>query len=185
MRWQIPCTAVVLTLAASAAHAQTVIAPEPAVSAPTAATAVTRPSRTVRTVTTVRTVRPATRRRVVTRRTTVTDRVMPGTTTTVMPAAAGTVATTYPAAPLYSYDYNSDDEYAAPVPYGGPPVYDTVVQVQTPAPVAPAPAVLPAATVAAPVAVGAAVPFYRYVYQPDRILVIDPNTGIAVQAIPR
>ncbi len=43
--------------------------------------------------------------------------------------------------------------------------------------VAPAPA--------APVVAGASVPFYRYVYEPDRILVIDPSTGIAVQAIPR
>jgi hypothetical protein len=32
---------------------------------------------------------------------------------------------------------------------------------------------------------GAPVLFYRYVYEPDRILVIDPSTGIAVQAIPR
>jgi hypothetical protein len=38
---------------------------------------------------------------------------------------------------------------------------------------------------AAPAMSGAAVPFYRYVYEPDRILVIDPSTGIAVQAIPR
>ena len=29
------------------------------------------------------------------------------------------------------------------------------------------------------------IPAYRYVYEPDRILVIDANTGIAVQAIPR
>jgi hypothetical protein len=28
-------------------------------------------------------------------------------------------------------------------------------------------------------------PIYRYVYETDRILVIDPRTGIAVQAIPR
>jgi hypothetical protein len=28
-------------------------------------------------------------------------------------------------------------------------------------------------------------PAYRYVYQPDRILVIDANTGVAVQALPR
>jgi hypothetical protein len=28
-------------------------------------------------------------------------------------------------------------------------------------------------------------PIYRYVYEADRILVIDPHTGIAVQAIPR
>jgi hypothetical protein len=38
---------------------------------------------------------------------------------------------------------------------------------------------------AAPAATGTPVPFYRYVYEPDRILVIDPSTGIAVQAIPR
>jgi hypothetical protein len=38
---------------------------------------------------------------------------------------------------------------------------------------------------AAPAGPGAAVPFYRYEYEPDRILVIDPSTGIAVQAIPR
>jgi hypothetical protein len=36
-----------------------------------------------------------------------------------------------------------------------------------------------------PAVAGAPVPFYRYVYEPDRILVIDPSTGIAVQAIPR
>jgi hypothetical protein len=28
-------------------------------------------------------------------------------------------------------------------------------------------------------------PTYRYVYEPDRILVVDPFTGVAVQAIPR
>jgi hypothetical protein len=45
--------------------------------------------------------------------------------------------------------------------------------------------------VAAPlydVAPGAAIavaPTYQYLYQPDRILVIDPATGIAVQSIPR
>jgi hypothetical protein len=32
---------------------------------------------------------------------------------------------------------------------------------------------------------GAAYPVYRYVYEPDRILVIDPATNIAIQAIPR
>jgi hypothetical protein len=37
----------------------------------------------------------------------------------------------------------------------------------------------------APAAVGGPVATYRYVYQPDRILVIDPYTNIAVQAIPR
>jgi hypothetical protein len=28
-------------------------------------------------------------------------------------------------------------------------------------------------------------PTYRYVYEPDRILVIEPSSNIAVQAIPR
>ena len=32
---------------------------------------------------------------------------------------------------------------------------------------------------------GAAVPVYRYVYEPDRILVVDPTTNLAIQAIPR
>jgi len=49
--------------------------------------------------------------------------------------------------------------------------------------------VTPGAVVAAPAvsAIGAtaAVPVYRYVYEPNRILVIDPYTNIAVQAIPR
>jgi hypothetical protein len=31
----------------------------------------------------------------------------------------------------------------------------------------------------------AIIPTYRYVYEPDRILVIDPSTGIAIQALPR
>jgi hypothetical protein len=38
---------------------------------------------------------------------------------------------------------------------------------------------------AAPAVAGTGVPFYHYVYEPDRILVIDPSTGVAVQAIPR
>jgi len=54
-----------------------------------------------------------------------------------------------------------------------------------PAPVvaAPAAAVAPAPFVGAPVATAPVI--YRYVYEPDRILVIDPTTNIAVQAIPR
>jgi len=35
------------------------------------------------------------------------------------------------------------------------------------------------------VPIGPPILAYRYVYEPDRILVIDVNTGIAVQAIPR
>jgi hypothetical protein len=41
--------------------------------------------------------------------------------------------------------------------------------------------VVTATAVAAPVAM----PTYRYIYEPDRILVVDPYTNIAVQAIPR
>jgi hypothetical protein len=58
--------------------------------------------------------------------------------------------------------------------YDQAPLYDTVAP--------------PAATVDDAVinaSVGATIPAYRYVYEPDRILVIDPNTGIAVQALPR
>jgi len=67
------------------------------------------------------------------------------------------------------------------------PTYTEVVQappaVTYPAPlydVAPADAAPPAAIVAQP-----PLPAYRYIYQPDRILVIDANTGVAVQALPR
>jgi hypothetical protein len=51
-----------------------------------------------------------------------------------------------------------------------------------PAAVAP-PAVAP--IIGQPVGYAAPVPTYRFVYEPDRILVIDNATGIAVQAIPR
>jgi hypothetical protein len=51
-----------------------------------------------------------------------------------------------------------------------PPLYDY----------APAGAGPPAAVLEQP-----PLPAYRYVYQPDRILVIDANTGVAVQALPR
>jgi hypothetical protein len=33
--------------------------------------------------------------------------------------------------------------------------------------------------------VAAAMPTYRYVYETDRILVVDPHSGIAVHAIPK
>jgi hypothetical protein len=56
-----------------------------------------------------------------------------------------------------------------------PPLYDAV---------APAPTVDDTYVNAVPPA-GAAYPIYRYVYEPDRILVIDPATNIAIQAIPR
>ena len=56
-----------------------------------------------------------------------------------------------------------------------PPLYDVV---------APAPTLDDTYINAVPPA-GAAIPVYRYVYEPDRILVVDPVTNIAIQAIPR
>ena len=61
------------------------------------------------------------------------------------------------------------------------PLYDQAPLYNTVAP-------LPARTIDDAVinaSVGTTIPAYRYVYEPDRILVIDPNTGIAVQALPR
>jgi hypothetical protein len=80
------------------------------------------------------------------------------TVTTTTPAPAATIA-------------------ANPQPlYDRAPLYDTV------APPAPAPTMDDAVINAS---VGTTIPASRYVYEPDRILVIDPNTGIAVQALPR
>jgi hypothetical protein len=86
-------------------------------------------------------------------------------------AAPAPVADIYPT-PTY------DDGYRAPAYEYAPPLYDAApaATVAPAAAVAPAPVVAPVAT--APV-------IYRYVYEPDRILVIDPTTNIAVQAIPR
>jgi hypothetical protein len=56
-----------------------------------------------------------------------------------------------------------------------PPLYDTVAPAQT----------VDDTYVNAVPPAGAAYPVYRYVYEPDRILVIDPATNIAIQAIPR
>ena len=55
------------------------------------------------------------------------------------------------------------------------PLYDTVAPAQT----------VDDTYVNAVPPAGAAYPVYRYVYEPDRILVIDPATNIAIQAIPR
>jgi hypothetical protein len=56
-----------------------------------------------------------------------------------------------------------------------PPLYDTVAPIPT----------VDDTYVNALAPAGAAIPVYRYVYEPDRILVIDPTTNIAIQAIPR
>src|SRR5579859_4472735 len=118
---------------------------------------VNQPVVAVRLKTVTRTVRPVIHRRVVvTRRTTVSDRVAP-----IAPAPAA-VATTYPR-PVY--------DVVAPAPAIAEPVIDDTVV----APGAPVP----------PYAGAAPMPTYHYVYEWDRILVIDDATGIAVQALPR
>lgn len=160
-----------LALAAggTAAHAQTIITPavvdQPVVTVPTAT--VVQPE-TVQTTETVRTVRPAprsARRQVVTTRT-ITRRLVP--TTTV-------IARTVPATPQPLYD----EVAPAPVATTPQPLYDEVA-----APVAAA-AVMPPPVIGAPNSIASEPYTYRYIYQPDRILVVDPVTGIAVRAIPR
>ena len=157
-------TAVGLAVAAAptVANAQTVISDQPV------ETVITQQpvQQTVQTTETVRTVRPGARpivrKRVVTttRQTVVSQRaVVPQPLYDVVPPAP--LATRTYAPPLY-------DTVA-------PPLYDTA---------APAPTVDETYVNALPPA-GAAIPVYRYVYEPDRILVIDPTTNIAIQAIPR
>jgi hypothetical protein len=205
MRFNLPYAAVGLALAigAPAAHAQTVITaqPAPAVIAQPRLVTVPAGTETIQTIQTVRTVRaaplPPVRRQVVTTRT-ITRRVMPaapavvaGTVAAapqplydVAPAAVATPAADIYPAPGYGYSRG----YPAPVyGYSTGPLYDAA-----PAPVLPAPVYdysnygysTPVYdVVAAPVATQPVI--YRYVYEPDRILVIDPVTNIAVQAIPR
>jgi hypothetical protein len=188
----------VLIVGPSAVGAQTVIAPDyygqPAGAVivpqqPVTAT-VRQPAETVQTTETVHTIRhvpaqPAHRQMVTTR--TVTRRVVP------VPAA---VAATVPAAPPPAYDVAVPVVAPQPVfgvaaPAAPQPLYDTTV------PQTLYDAAVPASSddyysgasydaapaVAAPVPAGPIL--YRYVYEPDRILVIDPVTNIAVQAIPR
>ncbi len=171
MRIHIACTAMGLAAAAfvPAAHAETIVTRQ----------IVDQPVETVRTVTTTRTIRPAPRHRVVeTRRTMVTDRVAPlaPAPAVAAPGLIYDVAAPVPAvaapAPIYDDDY---DDVVAPAPVLPAPVVG----------VAPAAPLLDQALAPPPPVVGAVVPAYRYVYQPDRILVIDPATGIAVQSLPR
>ena len=170
---------VVLASGISIAHAQaveTVMTPAPGpavvVQAPLAvppsgvllpppptAVAVTAPVQTVETVRTVQTTEPRITRRAVRRR--LVDRV---TTTTRTTVRQGVVA----AAPTYAELRR------------GRRLYDVVM------PAVAAPLATPTApVVTTAVAAPAAMPTYRYVYEPDRILVIDPYSNIAVQAIPR
>lgn len=62
-----------------------------------------------------------------------------------------------------------------PVADYGPPPYDA----------APPPADGRAAAVGPAAGPGGPGPAYQYIYQSDRILVVDPVTGIAMQALPR
>jgi hypothetical protein len=185
----------VIVAGPSAAGAQTMIAPDyygqPAGAVvvpqglPVTAT-VPQPVETVQTTETVHAIRhvpaqPAHRQIVTTR--TITRRVVPA------PAA---VAATVPAAPPPVYDVAVpavalQPVYDAAVPAAPRPLYDTTV----PQPLYDA--AVPASSDdyysgvaydSAP-AVAAGPIMYRYVYEPDRILVIDPVTNIAVQAIPR
>jgi len=143
------------------ANAQTVISGQPV------ETVITQqPVQTVQTTETIRTVRPGARpivrKRVVTttRQTVVSQRaVAPQPLYDVVPPAP-LAARTY-APPLYDTVAPPLYDTAAPLPT----VDDTYVNALAPA--------------------GAAIPVYRYVYEPDRILVIDPATNIAIQAIPR
>lgn len=163
-----------------------VVAQEPVVTVPGAV--VTQPvaAAPVETVETVRTVRSTTispRHRIVSRhvvrsraanrvtttRTTVTERVVPAPAIVAAPAV-GAIAQ-----PTYTLVVQGPP--VAPAPAYPERLFDAV----TPPPVAPPAAPIAATTFRA----GTAVPTYRYVYEPDRILVIDPYTNIAVQAIPR
>lgn len=190
MRFQLFYTALGLALAAGApaAHAQTVITRQ-IVDQPVETVITQRPTGTViaeqplvtlpagavlqpETVTTetVRTTRPApryraARRQVVTTRT-VTRRVF---------AAPTVIARAVPATPQPLYD----EAMPASMTSTATPLYDEV----TPAPDATVVGTTPVMTNGATVATDPYI--YRYVYQPDRILVIDPATGIAVQSIPR
>ena len=170
----------------SLAHAQTVITDQPAdmVIAQQPGVVVTQPALAVtampvQTVETVRTVRSTTTprqrvagrpvRNVTTTRTTVRERVVPAPAIAAAPVTPAMQAITQPG---YA------EVVQAPGTYPGP-LYDVV------GPLGPPP---PTGVLAQPVAAGAIVtpvPAYRYIYEPDRILVIDANTGIAVEAISR
>jgi hypothetical protein len=161
------------------------------------------PAETVRTTRTVRTVHTLVpvRQRIVTTRT-LTRRVMPPEPAVVAPtvAAAPAPQPLYDAAPAAAVAPVADI-YAAPAydngyAYRAPasnyaPLCDVAPAPMAPAPMTPAIAPAPVVTtpavapvVSAPVMATQPV-IYRYVYEPDRILVIDPTTNIAVQAIPR
>jgi hypothetical protein len=170
-----PAFAALLLAGTSGAHAQTVIAQDGVVTPLPPAAVVTQPivAAPIETVETVRTVQSTVplrrhtaihhwhaRPRAVTRVT---------TTRTVVRRVVPEVATVAPPPEVVAMPAVAASPYSTPV-------YDMV----------PGPAVVPpplATPAVAPLA--APVPMYRYVYEPDRILVIDVSTGVAVQALPR
>ncbi len=165
----------------SLAHAQTVVTDQPGdtVIAQQPAVVATQPVQTVETVRTVRsTTTPRHRvagrpvRSVTTTRTTVRERVIPAPLAATAPVAPALQAIAQPGYTEVVQAPRGELTYPAPL-------YDVVGPLGPPA---------PAGVLAQPVVGGAVVtpvPAYRYVYEPDRILVIDANTGIAVQALPR
>lgn len=130
---------------------------------PASAVAVAAPVETVETVRTVTTTEPRRVRHRAVRPRTV-DRVTTITRTTTVRRAGMVAPGVMAAAPVYEE------------PMRGPRLYDMVTS---------APAGAPVVGTTTAIAAPAAMPVYRYVYQPDRILVVDPYTGIPVQVIPR
>lgn len=184
MRNHISLTAfgVALLAGASVAHAQTVIAPpaETVIAPQPGATVIAQQPAPAETVETVRTVRSTTtpRHREASRtfangRTT--RRVTTTRTTTVRQRVITVPTTAAIVPPIYTEVVPGPVLSASTYPA---PLYDVVPGAAVAAP-----------TLAAQPAIGAPVvspaPAYRYVYEPDRILVIDPYSNIAVQSIPR
>jgi hypothetical protein len=185
---------IALLAGASAANAQTLIADQPG-----AVIVREQPARTVETVRTVRTVEPARTMKsghvarrapakvvtTTTTRTIVRDRVVRGPT--VVAPAPATYSDMAPAPVVADMPYSRPLYDVAPgavlpEPAYSRPLYNVAAPVVGPAPfvgAAPAIGAAPAAQSGMPI------PGYRSVYEPDRILVIDPYTNIAVQAIPR
>jgi hypothetical protein len=185
---------IALLAGASAANAQTLIADQPG-----AVIVREQPARTLETVRTVRTVEPARTMKshhvarrasakvvtTTTTRTIVRDRVVRGPT--VIAPAPATYSDMAPAPVVADMPYSRPLYDVAPgaglaEPAYSRPLYNVAAPVVGPAPfvgAAPAIGAAPAAQSGMPI------PGYRYVYEPDRILVIDPYTNIAVQAIPR
>jgi len=160
MSYTISHAAVLTALGLAVAVGPTVANAQTVISGQPVETVITQqPVQTVQTTETIRTVRPGARP-IVRKRVVTTTRQTVVSQRTIAPQPLYDVA---PPAPLATRTY-------------APPLYDTV---------APVPTTVDDTYVNALSPAGAAIPVYRYVYEPDRILVIDPTTNIAIQAIPR